>query len=119
MSAAKVHPEVAAAMVAQPTGEPVAYVSQASLNVASVGRERGGPFDCHSWSEAPTSHHTVPLYTAQPAATRVPLTKLSQAESECPYTDQSPYARSAWLDGWGAAERAHGITAVGQEGGAT
>ena len=40
------------------------------------------------------------------------VSRLDQGESECPYTDQSPYARSAWLDGWEAAERAHGAAAA-------
>jgi Domain of unknown function (DUF4406) len=59
-----------------------------------------------------------PEHVAWQAAVRVPSAKLTQAESECPYTDRSPYARGAWLDGWEAAERAHGILAAVQEGGA-
>lgn len=51
-------------------------------------------------------------WKAATAEARLHSTKLGQAESECPYTEQSPYARGAWLDGWEAAERAHGIVAA-------
>ena len=47
----------------------------------------------------------VPLYTAPPQ--RKPLPQL--AESQCPHPEGHPSLRDAWLDGWEAAERAHGI----------
>lgn len=43
------------------------------------------------------------------------VSRLGQGESECPYTDQSPCARSAWLDGWEAAARAHVVVASNKE----
>lgn len=75
---AEIAGRIEAALIAQPApapaGEPVAWVNAASLASASVTRSRGGPADVHSWSELQTMHHTVPLYTAPPAAARVPLT---------------------------------------------
>ena len=47
----------------------------------------------------------MPLYTAPPQ--RKPLPQL--AESQCPHPEGHPSLRDAWLDGWEAAERAHGI----------
>ena len=48
----------------------------------------------------------VPLYT-HPQPKREPLT--DEAEHQCPYPKANPSTRNAWLDGWEAAERAHGI----------
>ena len=45
------------------------------------------------------------LYTAPPQ--RKPLPQL--AEAQCPHPEGHPRLRDAWLDGWEAAERAHGI----------
>ena len=36
-----------------------------------------------------------------------PLT--DEAERQCPYPKANPSTRDAWLDGWEAAEREHGI----------
>ena len=38
---------------------------------------------------------------------RRPLT--DEAELQCPCPQANPSTREAWLDGWEAAERAHGI----------
>ena len=48
----------------------------------------------------------TPLYT-HPQPPRQPLT--DEAEHQCPYPKANPSTRNAWLDGWEAAERAHGI----------
>ena len=47
-----------------------------------------------------------PVYT-HPQPKREPLT--DEAEHQCPYPKANPSTRNAWLDGWEAAERAHGI----------
>lgn len=54
------------------SGEPVVYVNGAALKSAAVSRERGGPYDLHTWSESRTMHHDTPLTaaTAQPASAR-------------------------------------------------
>ena len=48
----------------------------------------------------------VALY-AHPQPPRQRLT--NEAEHQCPYPKANPSTRNAWLDGWEAAERAHGI----------
>ena len=48
----------------------------------------------------------VNVYT-HPQPPRQPLT--DEAEHQCPYPKANPSTRNAWLDGWEAAERAHGI----------
>lgn len=47
-----------------------------------------------------------PVYL-HPQQPRQPLT--DEAEHQCPYPKANPSTRNAWLDGWEAAERAHGI----------
>ena len=49
--------------------EPVAWVNGAALKSAAVSRERGGPYDLHTWSESRTTHHDTPL-TAPPRSQR-------------------------------------------------
>ena len=48
----------------------------------------------------------TPLYT-RPQPKRKPL--IGEAERQCPYPKANPSTYNAWLDGWEAAERAHGI----------
>lgn len=55
--------------------EPVAWVNSANLASARRARERGGPFDQHTWSEAQTTYHDRPLYTHPAAPDLVPLTQ--------------------------------------------
>lgn len=76
------------------SGEPVAWVNGAALKSAAVSRERGGPYDLHTWSESRTTHHDTPLTaaTAQPASALVPLTD-EQAESLIENSD------GRWHDG--------------------
>lgn len=48
----------------------------------------------------------APVYL-HPQPKREPL--IGEAERQCPYPKANPSTRNAWLDGWEAAERAHGI----------
>ena len=64
---------------------PVAWANQANLISASIARERGGQFDQHTWSEAKTDYHEVPLYASPPdhtALLRQCLSAVRGAESE-------------------------------------
>ncbi len=75
--------------------EPVAYLYE-------FFADRGHPGLAF---EPQRSADNTPLYAAPPQ--RQPLWK--EAENRCPYPEANPRTRNAWLDGWGAAERAHGI----------
>ena len=59
------------------SGEPVAWVNGAALKSAAVSRERGGPYDLHTWSESRTTHHDTPL--TAPAAQSAPRLKWMEA----------------------------------------
>lgn len=56
---------IAALLAREP--EPVAWVNKANLASAVISRERGGPFDTHTWAEERTDYHDTPLYLAAPA----------------------------------------------------
>ena len=60
----------------------------------------------HDLSGSLAHFHVVPLYI-RPQPPRQPLT--DEAERQCPYPKANPSTRDAWLDGWEAAEREHGI----------
>ena len=55
-------------MSAQPKAlrlaEPVAWVNASNLLSAAISRQRGGPFDQHTWSEQQTDYHDTPLCAA-------------------------------------------------------
>ena len=54
-----------ASQLALPAG-PVAWVNSSQLASAKISRERGGPFDLHTWSECKTDFHGSPLYAVNP-----------------------------------------------------
>lgn len=58
--------------------KPVAWANAASLASAKVSRERGGPFDTHTWSENKTQHHDTPLFLAA----HPPRTALTDEQAE-------------------------------------
>lgn len=47
-----------------PAGVVAGWVNSANLKSAAVSRERGGPFDQHTWSEGRTDYHDTPVYAA-------------------------------------------------------
>ena len=87
--------------------------------------ERPKPLPSTVWRFVPTTmtdamaavdkelRHAVPwvrweaILAAAPQPPRQPLT--DEAERQCPYPKANPSTRDAWLDGWEAAEREHGI----------
>ena len=87
--------------------EPVAWLKTwNSVGHARTGMQRVDLTpECETWlaNMFPT---ITPLYT-RPQPKREPLT--DEAEHQCPYPKANPSTRNAWLDGWEAAERAHGI----------
>ena len=78
--------------------EPVAYIHRQGNSWDTSERHLTDDEKARGWTEEP-------LYTAPPQ--RKPLPQL--AESQCPHPEGHPSLRDAWLDGWEAAERAHGI----------
>lgn len=67
-----------AANVAQQTpsltvGEPVGWVNGASLASAKVSRERGGPYEHHTWADCQTAFHDTPVYLTAAQAEPVML----------------------------------------------
>lgn len=64
-SAANVIAEDSIVLRALPAG-PVAWVNSSQLASAKISRERGGPFDLHTWSECKTDFHGSPLYAVNP-----------------------------------------------------
>lgn len=69
--------------------EPIGWVNSANVASARISRERGGPFDCHSWAEARTMRHDTPIYLAAPHLEAAqPVSEASEA-SEAKFDDNA------------------------------
>ena len=92
---------------AQPAGEPFAWARPSVFaecsNILTTHKEEAEEWTAHGMK-------VTPLYTAPPAAARVPLTDEQIGKIIDDYNDRFCLAR--------AIERAHGITAAVQESGA-